>query len=282
MSSSTPTSSAADQSAGLSVGDVRSSEWAALATGHKSRPLEWLVEKGIFLTSLSAIVMIFLIFAFVANKGWPIFAGRMNSSKVFTTIPVADMAKHSPAELQAYLGVTAAQWLAFDDETKRTLMEVKMEESKERPADKDAAVNTTAWRYILQPYQWSDYDKPVSIWQPVSNVHKYNIVPLIIGSLKATLVALLFSFPLALGAAIYVSQLASPRTKDWLKPATWLKAGSWKMNVTWSVRAFDKPLSVIFVPAVTAGNKSRPVSVSLGILNSPDILSSGNKTAVLG
>ena len=199
--------------------------WATLCQSHKSRPLEWLVEKGIFLTSLSAIVMVFLIFAFVANKAWPIFGGKMNSSKVFQPIPVEDMAKHSPAALQQYLGVSAGQWEKFDEETRRTLMEVKLEEAKERPDDKDAAVNTTEWRYILQPYQWSDYEKPVSIWQPVSSIHKYNIVPLIIGSLKATLVALLFSFPLALGAAIYVSQLASPRTKEWLKPAIELLAG---------------------------------------------------------
>ena len=114
--------------------------WATLCRNHKSRPLEWLVEKGIFLTSLSAIVMVFLIFAFVANKAWPIFAGKTNSSKVFQPIPVADMAKHSPAELQQYLGVSAAQWEKFDDETRRTLMEVKLEEAKERPDDKDAAI----------------------------------------------------------------------------------------------------------------------------------------------
>jgi phosphate transport system permease protein len=86
-------------------------------------------------------------------------------------------------------------------------------------------VNTTSWRYLLGAHQWTGYDKPEYIWQPVSNVHKYNLVPLIIGSLKATLVALLFSFPLALGAAIYVSQLASPRTKEWLKPAIEMLAG---------------------------------------------------------
>lgn len=200
-------------------------QWARLAKGHKPRPLEWVAEKGIFLTSLSAIVMIFLIFIFVGNKAWPIFTGKANSSRVFKAIPVGDMAKHSPAELQEYLGVTAAQWAKFDDETKRLLMEVKVEESKERPADKDAALNTTDWRYILRPQQWSGYDQPEYIWQPVSNIHKYNIVPLIIGSLKATLVALLFSFPLGLGAAIYVSQLAAPRTKEWLKPAIEMLAG---------------------------------------------------------
>src|SRR5206468_10481571 len=35
----------------------------------------------------------------------------------------------------------------------------------------------------------------------------------------------LFGVPLALGAAIYVSQLASPNTKEWLKPAIELLAG---------------------------------------------------------
>lgn len=200
-------------------------QWAVLCTSHKPRPLEWVVEKSIFLTSLSAIVMIFLIFAFVASKAWPIVVGGASSSKVFTSIPVADMAKHSPEVLQKYLGVTAAQWAGFDDETKRTLMEVKLEEAKERPEDKDAELNTTEWRYLLKPQQWTGYEKPEYIWQPVSNIHKYNLVPLIIGSLKATLVALLFSFPLALGAAIYVSQLASPRTKEWLKPAIEMLAG---------------------------------------------------------
>jgi len=200
-------------------------QWAKLCTGHKARPLEWLVEKGFFLTSLSAIVMIFLIFFFVASKAWPIVVGKENSSKVFTTIPVADMAKHSPQELQTYLDVTARQWAGFDDETKRILMEVKLEEAKERPDDKDAELNTTEWRYLLKPHQWTGYEKPEYIWQPVSGIHKYNLVPLFIGSLKATLVALMFSFPLALGAAIYVSQLASPLTKEWLKPAIEMLAG---------------------------------------------------------
>lgn len=204
---------------------TRAAEWAALAKGRKRRPLEWLVERGIFLVSLSAIVMVFLIFLFVGNKAWPIFAGKLNSSKVFTPIPVEDMAKHSDAELRAYLGLSADVWRGLDAEARQALMEVKLEEAKERPTDKDAALNTVSWRYIVGPQQWTGYDKPSYIWQPVSSIHKYNIVPLIIGSLKATLVALLFSFPLALGAAIYVSQLASPRTKEWLKPSIELLAG---------------------------------------------------------
>lgn len=109
------------------------------------------------------------------------------------------------------------------------LMEVREEDFAEKSrtlgADPDARVNTAAWRYLLLPYQWKGYDKPEYIWQPVGNIHKYNIVPLFVGSLKTTLVGLLFAVPLALGAAIYVSQLAPPRVREWVKPAIELLSG---------------------------------------------------------
>lgn len=196
-----------------------------LKRGHQARPLEWLVEKGIFLVSLSAIVMVFLIFLFIGREALPIFLGEMNSASTQKVIPVEDMGKLTPSELQTYLGLTPKQFAEMDDETKKTLMEVKVEGAKESSKDKDAAINTTSWRYLLRPFQWTGYAKPEYIWQPTSEIQKYNIVPLLIGSLKITLVALLFSVPLALGAAIYVSQLTSPRKRELLKPAIELLAG---------------------------------------------------------
>ena len=203
----------------------RTAGWMGLKRGHKARPLEWIAEKTIFLVSLSAIVVIFLIFLFVAREALPIFFGRMTSSLAGETIPVEKMDKMSSAELMAYLDLTPQQFKQLDKESLRALMEVKLETQKELPNDKDAAVNTTSWRYLIFPYQWTGYDEPDYIWQPISQIHKYNIVPLFIGSLKATLVALLVAVPLALGAAIYVSQLANPRLKEWLKPSIELLAG---------------------------------------------------------
>ncbi|MDB6021872.1 MAG: Phosphate transport system permease protein [Pedosphaera sp.] len=203
----------------------RSIGWMGLQRGHQARPLEWLAEKGIFLVSLSAIVMVFLIFLFVAREALPIFFGRMDSAAVPKAIPVEEMDKMSPAKLQEYLGLNPKEFAAMDHGTLKSLMEVRVEGAKEASVNKDAAVNTTSWRYMLRPYQWSGYTKPVYIWQPVSEIQKYNIIPLLIGSLKATLVALLFSVPLALGAAIYVSQLTTPRKRELLKPAIELLAG---------------------------------------------------------
>jgi phosphate transport system permease protein len=196
-----------------------------LKRGHKARPLEWLAEKFIFLVSLSAIVVIFLIFLFVAREALPIFLERMNSSLAGEVIPVEKMATMSDKELMAYLELTPAQFQQLDKEGLQALMEVKVETKAEMTTDKDAGLNTTQWRYMLFPYQWTGYSKPEYIWQPISAIHKYNIIPLFVGSLKATVVALLVAVPLALGAAIYVSQLANPRFKEWLKPSIELLAG---------------------------------------------------------
>jgi len=203
----------------------RSIGWMGLKRGHRARPLEWLAEKIIFLVSLSAIVLIFLIFLFVGREALPVFLGQTNSALVQKVIPPDQLDSLSPADLQAYLDLTPKQYKEMDRETLRMLMEVRQEGAKDVGEDKDGAINTTEWRYLVRPYQWTGYDEPVSIWQPVSQIHKYNIVPLLIGSLKVTIIALLFSVPLALGAAIYVSQLASPRIREFLKPAIELLAG---------------------------------------------------------
>jgi phosphate transport system permease protein len=73
--------------------------------------------------------------------------------------------------------------------------------------------------------QWSGYDRPEHIWQPVSDVPKYAIWPLIVGTLKVVIIAILFAVPLAIGAAVYVSQYAPPRVRELVKPTIELLAG---------------------------------------------------------
>lgn len=63
------------------------------------------------------------------------------------------------------------------------------------------------------------------IWQPVSETPKFNVLPLFMGSLKVTLVALLIAVPLSVGAAVYVAELARPRVREIIKPVIELLAG---------------------------------------------------------
>jgi phosphate transport system permease protein len=63
------------------------------------------------------------------------------------------------------------------------------------------------------------------MWQPVSLEPKYNILPLFLGSLKVTFVALCVAVPLGVAAALFVSELADKRTREFVKPAIELLAG---------------------------------------------------------
>lgn len=62
-------------------------------------------------------------------------------------------------------------------------------------------------------------------WQPVSDTPKYGIAPLLLGTLKVTLVAMIFAVPLAILAAIFTSEFAPPRVREIVKPAVELLAG---------------------------------------------------------
>ena len=62
-------------------------------------------------------------------------------------------------------------------------------------------------------------------WQPVSTVPKYSLLPLLIGTLKVTIVALLIALPIAVGAAIFTSEFAPQGVRELIKPAVELLAG---------------------------------------------------------
>src|SRR5678815_1921349 len=55
---------------------------------------------------------------------------------------------------------------------------------------------------------------PPVVWQPVSVNPRYNVIPLILGTLKVTLIAMLIGTPLALAAALYTSEFAPARLRE--------------------------------------------------------------------
>jgi phosphate transport system permease protein len=61
--------------------------------------------------------------------------------------------------------------------------------------------------------------KPAFVWQPISERPKYSFIPLIIGTFKATAVAMLVATPLALLGAIYTTEYAPRRLRERIKPA---------------------------------------------------------------
>src|SRR5262249_41942077 len=76
-----------------------------------------------------------------------------------------------------------------------------------------------------------DYSRPVPAWKAITTFvfgrqwlpasfwqDWYGIIPLFVGSLMVSLVALALAVPLGVGAAIYVNQIASRREQKIIKP----------------------------------------------------------------
>ncbi|MBZ0274660.1 MAG: phosphate ABC transporter permease subunit PstC, partial [Anaerolineae bacterium] len=62
-----------------------------------------------------------------------------------------------------------------------------------------------------------------TVWQPVAGA--FGVLPLITATLMTSLIAMLVAVPLGLGAAIYLSEYAAPRTRAILKPVLEILAG---------------------------------------------------------
>ena len=75
---------------------------------------------------------------------------------------------------------------------------------------------------------YEGYEKPEFVWQSTGGSDefepKFSLIPLIFGTLKGTLYAMLFSIPLALLAAIYVSQFSPKWLSTVIKPTVEIMA----------------------------------------------------------
>jgi len=75
---------------------------------------------------------------------------------------------------------------------------------------------------LLTPVWYEGYEGPAHVWQSTGGTDEFEpkcgLVPLIVGTLKATFYTMLFGLPLALLAAVYTSEFLEPRAKARVKP----------------------------------------------------------------
>ncbi len=73
---------------------------------------------------------------------------------------------------------------------------------------------------IMPDIDWVEFFTSTH-WQanPDNGVVRHGALALIVGNFAVALLAMVFAVPLGLGAAVYISEFAGKRTKDWLKIA---------------------------------------------------------------
>jgi phosphate transport system permease protein len=81
---------------------------------------------------------------------------------------------------------------------------------------------------LLGSVWYENYARPVHAWETTGHESfesKFGLVPLVFGTIKATLYTMLFATPIAILAAIYASQFMHPRWRARIKPTIELMAG---------------------------------------------------------
>ena len=120
---------------------------------------------------------------------------------------------------------------------------------------------------LFKPVWYEGYEGPEHVWQSSSGADdfeaKFGLIPLIFGTLKGTLYAMLVAVPLALLGAIYTSMFMHPNLRAKIKPTIEMMAALPTVILgflagLWLAATLDR-----FFPAMVAMIVAVPVSVAV-------------------
>jgi phosphate transport system permease protein len=157
----------------------------------KFRFSDWLAERVIKAIAFLSIAIVILIFIFVFREAFPIF--KMDKKE----------AASSEFLIQESYGGS------------------EVENESEKVID-NQVYNSNV---IHEPTEKPSSTLLSNTWMPVSDNPRFGMWPLFLGTLKVTLIALLFAAPISILAAIYTAMFAKPRIREIIKPVIELLAG---------------------------------------------------------
>ena len=181
---------------------------------------DWLAERIIKAIAFLSITIVILIFVFVFRETLPIF--RQQKQQVVSATPgemesnVLKPESYSPGEPEPSEELRPESYGAVPE----TLPDFSTDDTTAVSGDLSTLI----------PGQMRENSNAVATltstdWQPVSDNPRYGIIPLFFGTLKVTIIAIIFAAPIAILAAIYTALLAPVKIREYIKPAVELLAG---------------------------------------------------------
>ena len=157
----------------------------------KFRFSDWFAEKVIKAVAFLSIAVVILIFIFVFREAFPIF--KMDKKTAASTVTLVQ-------ESYGGSGTENSTVIKADNQVNNSNI---INATDEKPS-----------ATLLS-----------NTWMPVSDKPRFGLWPLFLGTLKVTLIALLFAAPISIMAAIYTAMFAKPRVREIIKPVIELLAG---------------------------------------------------------
>ena len=188
------------------------------------RPSEFFAEKIITGVAFLSIAIILLIFLFVFRETLPIFSGKAVAAIEKTaskqeTYGSTDVAQNENQQ-EVYGG--------SEPEAKSTKQEVygaTTEAAKDSIVESESAIPAYKNNESAAANKVTVKGLAGKVWMPVSDNPRYGLLPLIVGTFKITIIAILFAAPLAILAALFSAAFAPRWMREIIKPAIELLAG---------------------------------------------------------
>ncbi|PIC65045.1 phosphate ABC transporter permease subunit PstC [Sporosarcina sp. P13] len=111
-----------------------------------------------------------------------------------------------------------------------------------------------------------------TVLKPLSQTPQFGVLPLLLGTVLSTAIAMVVAVPLGLMTAIYLSEYASARWRKFLKPALELLAGIPTIVYGFFAFTFVTPVLREWIPSLQATNLLSP-GIVMGIMIIPMIAS---------
>ncbi len=111
-----------------------------------------------------------------------------------------------------------------------------------------------------------------TVWSPVGANPSFGVVPLVIGTFMIVVISSMIALPLGLGAAIYMSQYASHKTRAIIKPILELLAGIPSVIYGFFALRFITPIIQMIFPQASIFN-ALSAGIAVGIMILPTVAS---------
>ena len=189
----------------------------------KFRLSEFLSEKIITGVAFLSIAIIALIFFFVFREAAPIFGGKPEK-KVESSGSAGPerYGEETPGTVanqpERYTGGEEVQKPERYGVTEDSAQTQVQHDQDSVLSDRGEAAITGSDRATLKSLTGTS-------WQPVSDNPRYGLVPLVVGTIKITLIGILFAAPIAILAALFSAAFAPTWLREIIKPAIELLAG---------------------------------------------------------
>ncbi len=120
---------------------------------------------------------------------------------------------------------------------------------------------------LFFPVNYEGYEEPERIWQSSSGSDdfepKFGMIPLIFGTLKGTIYAMILAIPLAVMGAVYTAMFMHPHLRSIVKPSIEIMAALPSVVLGFLAGLWFAPLLEKIFPAVVAGILILPVMIGL-------------------